>query len=74
MAISRSSQRNGAGRRCDRCRGSGRGRNAEARLSERSGAELKAENPAFPDRVISKSALRTCRVAGMLVGTIRKFN
>ena len=38
------------------------------------GLKLKAENPAFPDRVISKSALHTCRVAGMLVGTIRKFN
>jgi repressor LexA len=38
------------------------------------GLRLKAENPDFPDRLISKNALRTCRVAGVLVGTIRKFN
>ena len=38
------------------------------------GLRLKAENPDFPDRVISKNALRTCRVAGVLVGTIRKFS
>lgn len=37
------------------------------------GLRLRAENPAYPDRLISKESCRTCRVAGVLVGTIRQF-
>lgn len=37
------------------------------------GLRLKAENPAFPDRVISAEAERSYRLAGILVGTIRRF-
>jgi repressor LexA len=37
------------------------------------GLRLKAENDDFPDRLISKSAGRSCRVAGILVGTVRSF-
>ncbi|MFZ2281087.1 MAG: transcriptional repressor LexA [Prosthecobacter sp.] len=37
------------------------------------GLRLKAENPAFPDRVVSSEAARSCRLAGILVGTIRRF-
>lgn len=37
------------------------------------GLRLKAENPAFPDRLVSSEAERSCRLAGILVGTIRRF-
>ena len=38
------------------------------------GVRLHAENPAYADRVISENSLFSCRVAGVLVGTIRKFS
>jgi repressor LexA len=39
------------------------------------GLRLHAENEAYPDRVIPPGELsRSCRVAGVLVGTIRKFD
>ena len=38
------------------------------------GVRLHAENSAYADRVISEKSPRNCRVAGVLVGTIRKFN
>ena len=38
------------------------------------GVKLHAENPAYADRLISESSPSTCRVAGVLVGTIRKFD
>lgn len=39
------------------------------------GVRLHAENPAYPDRLISEqSQPGNCRVAGVLVGTIRKFD
>ena len=37
------------------------------------GVRLHAENPAYADRVISENSLPTCRVAGVLVGTVRRF-
>lgn len=38
------------------------------------GLRLHAENEAYPDRIITSSQLeRSCRVAGILVGTIRRF-
>ncbi|MCF7790095.1 MAG: transcriptional repressor LexA [Prosthecobacter sp.] len=38
------------------------------------GLRIKAENPAFPDRFIPEDAEKNCRLAGVLVGTIRRFN
>lgn len=37
------------------------------------GVRLHAENPAYADRLISEKSPFTCRVAGVLVGTVRKF-
>ncbi len=38
------------------------------------GVRLHAENPAYADRIISEnSRLSSCRVAGVLVGTFRRF-
>ncbi len=38
------------------------------------GVRLHAENPGYADRLIANDASRSCRVAGVLVGTVRKFN
>jgi repressor LexA len=38
------------------------------------GMRLHAENPAYADRLISENSPLTCRVAGVLVGTVRKFD
>lgn len=38
------------------------------------GIRLHAENPAYGDRHISEDSSLNCRVAGVLVGTVRKFN
>jgi repressor LexA len=38
------------------------------------GLRLHAENPAYVDRLISENSPSTCRVAGVLVGTVRKFD
>ncbi len=38
------------------------------------GLRIKAENPAFPDRFIPEDSEKNCRLAGVLVGTIRRFN
>ena len=38
------------------------------------GIRLHAENPAYTDRLISENSRLSCRVAGVLVRTIRKFN
>ena len=39
------------------------------------GLRLHAENDAYPDRIIPPEQLsRSCRVAGVLIGTIRKFD
>jgi repressor LexA len=37
------------------------------------GLRIKAENPVYPDRFISGDAGKNCRLAGVLVGTIRRF-
>lgn len=37
------------------------------------GLRIKAANPAFPDRFIPDDAEKNCRLAGVLVGTIRCF-
>jgi len=37
------------------------------------GMRLHAENPNYNDRIISENSAVTCRVAGVLVGTIRRF-
>jgi repressor LexA len=37
------------------------------------GVRLHAENPAYADRHISGNSSLTCRVAGVLMGTIRRF-
>ena len=37
------------------------------------GVRLHAENPAYADRIISEKSTTACRVAGVLVGTVRKF-
>lgn len=37
------------------------------------GMRLHAENEAYPDRLVSASTGRNCRIAGVLVGTIRHF-
>jgi|SRR5579862_8181596 len=37
------------------------------------GIRLQAENPAYPDRVILRNSALGCRVAGVLVGTFRRF-
>jgi repressor LexA len=37
------------------------------------GVRLHAENPAYVDRLISENSPLTLRVAGVLVGTVRKF-
>jgi len=38
------------------------------------GVRLRAENPAYTDRLISEKSRLSCRVAGVLMGTIRKFD
>jgi repressor LexA len=38
------------------------------------GLKLHAENPDYADRIISQTSHVSCRVAGVLVGTIRKFD
>lgn len=38
------------------------------------GIRLHAENSAYADRIISEKSHTSCRVAGVLVGTIRKFD
>jgi repressor LexA len=38
------------------------------------GVRLHAENLAYADRLISEKSPFTCRVAGVLVGTVRKFD
>ena len=38
------------------------------------GVKLRAENPAYADRFISENSRLSCRVAGVLVGIIRKFD
>lgn len=37
------------------------------------GVRLRAENAAYPDRLISEKSHLSCRVAGVLVGIIRRF-
>ena len=38
------------------------------------GVRLHAENPAYADRIISESSrLNNCRIAGVLMGTVRRF-
>lgn len=37
------------------------------------GLRIKAENPAFPDRIIASDEEKSFRLAGVLVGTIRRF-
>ena len=37
------------------------------------GVRLRADNPAYPDRLVSEKSHLSCRVAGVLVGTIRRF-
>ena len=39
------------------------------------GVRLHAENPAFPDRLVTSDQIeQSFRLAGVLVGTIRRFN
>ena len=37
------------------------------------GLRLHAENKRYRDRIISKASIQSCRIAGVLVGTIRRF-